>query len=404
VSLVVVGASLAGLSAARSARMSGYTEKIVVVGDEKHAPYDRPPLSKDVLLAEADPSFRALFKPADLDSLRIDLRLGRPAVGVDLARRVLTLAGDTKLGYQHLILATGAAPTRVPLPGHLPAVYLRTWDDALAIRRALKAARRLVIVGGGLIGSEVASAARSIGVDVTIVDLNDMPLRKTFGEQVAARVRQWHTEHGVRCIDRTTIDPGATPSGAVRLSDGVKVEADLILCAVGVRPNTSWLDGSGLDIEDGVLCDRTCTTSDVAVLAAGDVARMRLASDDLAPSARLEHRDSARQQGVVAGQNAWRPPPERTAITTVPYAWSDLYGHKIQTVGWPTMATSSRVESITENSGQLRVSYHQNGRLIGGVVIDRPQDLAALRAAIGAEIGWSAPRAQAAAGGFNAAG
>lgn len=397
-SLVVVGASLAGLSAARSARMSGYTGEIVIVGDEVHAPYDRPPLSKDVLLAEADPAFRTLFKPADLDSLHIDLQVGRPAVGVDLAGRAVALAGGAELGYHHLVLATGAAPIRVPLPGHLPAVYLRTWDDALAIRRALKAVRNLVIVGGGLIGSEVAAAARSIGVDVTIVDLDDMPLRKTFGEQIAAQVRQWHTEHGVTCIDRTTIDPDTTPSGAVRLSDGARVEADLILCAVGVRPNTSWLDGSGLDIADGVLCDRTCTTHDVAVLAAGDVARMQLASDCLAPSARLEHRDNARQQGVVAGQNAWRPAAERTAITTVPYAWSDMYGHKIQAVGWPNMASSAHIEPITKDSDQLSVSYHRDGRLIGGVIIDRPQDLAALRAAIGAEIGWSAPYSQSAAG------
>lgn len=401
-SIVVVGASLAGLSAARSARMSGYAGEIVVVGDEEHAPYDRPPLSKDVLLAEADPPFRPLIKPADLDSLRIDLRLGRPAVGLDLAGRTVNLAGGAELGYQHLILATGATPTRVPLPGHLPAAYLRTWDDALAIRRALKAVRNLVIVGGGLIGSEVASAARSIGVCVTIVDLDDMPLRKTFGEEVAARVRRWHIEHGVTCIDRVTIDPDANPSGAVRLSSGEQVKANLILCAVGVRPNTSWLDGSGLDITDGVLCDRTCTTPDAAVLAAGDVARMQLATDSLASSARLEHRDSARQQGAAAGQNAWRPPADRTAITTVPYAWSDMYGHKIQSVGWPSMASSPRVE-LTKDSGQLRVTYHRDERLIGGVLVDRPQDVAALRSVIGAEIGWSAPSRPSAAGVSDAA-
>ena len=348
---VVVGAGLAGLRTAESLREGGFDGELVLVGDEPHLPYDRPPLSKHVLRGERPPM---LLRPEeDYAELRLDLRLGTVVTGLDLpGRQLLTTGGP--VGYDHLVIATGATPRRLPgAPGHV----LRSLDDCQGLAPVLQPGKRIGIVGAGLIGCEVAASARSKDVEVHVVDVLPKPLVRVLGEEVAERVLHLHEQHGVRFH----LGVGVTGATATRLelSDGTVLEVDAVLEAMGVVPGTGWLEGSGLPVDDGVVCDRHGRAAD-GVWAVGDVARW---ADGLGGSRRQEHWTSAVEQAaVVAAAILGKEPPALDA----PYWWSDQYDVKLQGVGLVQPGDQVQVVEVGPRQRPLAL-YSRDGVLTAAV-------------------------------------
>ncbi|MDE3130778.1 MAG: FAD-dependent oxidoreductase, partial [Acidobacteriota bacterium] len=333
--LVIVGASLAGLRAAQSARAAGHGGGVVMIGREPHLPYTRPPLSKELLQRTQE------FEDAALQfgELEVEWRLGVPAVGLDRVRRRVRLADGSEAQYDRLILATGSRARRWDGPGaHLAGVHtLRELEDAVALRAALPAARRMLIVGAGFIGCEVAASARALGVEVTLVDIAAYPLLP-FGPELGERWARMHRDRGVDLRLGVGIAALRGAEGSVaraELSDGSVLEADTVLLALGSVLNTDWLAASGLELDPAVVCDATLTTvSDPDILAAGDIAAVPLGLADGA-ALRVEHWTTAAEHGQLAGRNALLDPPDRARHATPPYFWSDQYGSKIQALGCP---------------------------------------------------------------------
>ena len=304
--VVVVGAGMAGLRAADAIRKSGFAGEITVAGAEPHMPYNRPPLSKDGIGAEFDAG-QLPFRVARAAAESIGWRLGAPAVAADLTARNVTLGDGAVLGWDGLVIATGVRSRRLDLPGPLAGRHaIRTLDDLTALRADLEQARRIVVVGGGFIGCEVAAAARTRGLDVTVVEPEPLPMRRPLGDELAAELLRRHEGQGVRfrlgtapvAFEGGAFGGGAFGDGArvraVTLTDGTTLDADLVIESVGSVPNTEWLGGNGLDLTDGVACDGR-----LRVLAEGPSAP---ADGPSAPSA-------ARDDVVAAGDVARYPHP-----------------------------------------------------------------------------------------------
>jgi len=364
--LVIVGASLAGLRAAQAARKAGFEGELIVVGDERHMPYTRPPLSKELLAGSQTSEDTALR----LLKLEADWRLGVPAGRLDRAEHELILADGTHLAYDRVIIATGCRARRWRGPGaELDGVHtLRSLDDSLALKRDLQAGRRLVIVGAGFIGCEVAASARKLGVEVTVVDIAPHPMLP-LGAELGARCARMHERHGVqlRCGVGIEAILGRESVQAVALSDGFECEADVVLLALGAEPNVEWLQGAGIEIRAGVECDATLTsTVDPDVLAAGDLAAwpQPLAGGQ---AMRIEHWTVAAEHGTVAGRNALLHPEARESHTSPPYFWSDQFDTKIQSVGLPMLAERLDVVEEDPEHGRLLATGERQGRLIAAV-------------------------------------
>ncbi|MGW2691582.1 NAD(P)/FAD-dependent oxidoreductase [Streptomyces sp. NPDC001296] len=322
--IVVVGASAAGLAAVETLRREGYEGTLTLVGDEPHAPYDRPPLSKQLLADGWRPERLMLRTPGHLRALGLDLRLGVAATGLDLAGRAVRLADGSTVAYDGLVIATGVRPRRLPGEG---AHVLRSLDDALTLRDGLAPGRRLVVVGAGFLGAEAAAAARGLGARVTLLEPAPVPLAHAVGEDVGRVLAQAHQDHGVEL--RTGVTVTEVTEEGVRLADGEVVEADEILVAIGSVPNTGWLADSGLAVDDGVVCDEYCAAAP-DVYAAGDVARWH--NPLFGVSMRIEHRTNAAEQGMAAARNLLAAGPGRP-FAPVPFFWSDQYELKIQAYG-----------------------------------------------------------------------
>jgi NADPH-dependent 2,4-dienoyl-CoA reductase/sulfur reductase-like enzyme len=385
--LVVVGASLAGLRAAESARRSGFTGAITLVGAEEHLPYDRPPLSKDFLTTDAEPAPTLLRDETVLRDLDIHLRLGTTATGLDTEDRVVaTDAGD--VAFTSLVLATGATPRMLPGAGRLRGVHvLRTLDDARAIRRAVDAGARTVVVGAGFIGSEIASSARARGCDVTVVEALPTPLARPVGETMGRVLAALHEKHGTRLRVGVGVDglEGDGDVRAVRLADGTRIQADLVVIGIGVTPNVAWLAGSGLEIGDGVECDAHLCAGVAGVYAAGDIARWHNPTFDT--RMRLEHWTIAAEQGGVAGRNAVDP-AAATAFETVPYFWSDWYGKRIQMVGVASGADEIATVAGDIDGDTFVVLYRQGDRLLGALALEARSQVMKYRAMLAAGASW----------------
>jgi NADPH-dependent 2,4-dienoyl-CoA reductase/sulfur reductase-like enzyme len=331
-SVVIVGASLAGLSAAEAARKAGYDGAIMMIGAEKHLPYDRPPLSKSVLAGLADVETTILRPVEHYRNLGIELRLGEPVNSLDLDARVVSAGGDA-IRFGALVIATGATARPLPDALNLSNVHvLRTWDDATRIRAAFDQAPRLVVVGGGFIGGEVAASARRRGLDVTVVDIDPLPMASVLGASFASDYVRLHEDHGVRVLRQVSVAAlrGVDRVEAVELSDGRMLDADLVVAGLGASACVDWLDGSGVETHDGVICGGDLSTNVPGIYAAGDVVRQRRA--DGSTSSRSAHWTDAGQQGAVAGANA---AGVRAAVeySDPPFFWSMLYGSRIQVVG-----------------------------------------------------------------------
>jgi len=387
--LVVVGASLAGLRAVESARRAGFAGTITLVGAEEHLPYDRPPLSKEFLTAAEPMQAPTLRDPAVLrDELHIDLRLGSPATGLDTADRVVWV-GSEPIGYTGLVLATGAAPRTLPGSDHLAGVHtLRTLDDARRIRAALDAGARTVVVGAGFIGSEIASSARQRGSTVTVVEALATPLARPVGEQMGVVLAGLHERHGttLRCGVGVEAIEGVDSVEAVRLADGTRIEADLVVVGVGVAPTIDWLSGSGLQLDNGIVCDQTLQTSAPGVYAAGDLASWPNPVFDT--RMRLEHWTIAAEQGGVAGRHAIDP-AGATAYSTVPYFWSDWYGRRIQFVGIAAGVEEVQVVAGDVDGDTFLTLYRAGDRLIGALGLEQRGQIMKYRLMIGKGATWA---------------
>jgi NADPH-dependent 2,4-dienoyl-CoA reductase/sulfur reductase-like enzyme len=331
--VVVVGASLAGLRAVEALRREGFDGRVTLLGAEHHLPYDRPPLSKQFLAGEQQADDLALRK-APYDDLDLDVRLGVRATGLDLAAREVELADGGTVGFDGLVLATGASPRTLPDQPDLDGVVvLRTLDDAADLRKRLAARPRVVVIGAGFIGSEVAATCRKLDLDVTVLEALSAPLVRGLGAELGAVCGELHRDHGVDLrlgVGVAGIE-GGTRVERVRLADGTAVDADVVVVGVGVAPNTAWLDGSGLVLDNGVVCDETLLAAP-GVVAAGDVARWP--NPRFGELMRLEHWTNAVEQGVAAAQRLLHGDgPDAPVYAPIPFVWSDQYDIKIQAVG-----------------------------------------------------------------------
>jgi NADPH-dependent 2,4-dienoyl-CoA reductase/sulfur reductase-like enzyme len=372
--IAVAGASLAGLSAARALRAEGYDGRIVVVGAEPHLPYDRPPLSKQVLIGAMEPGHTALLGPRDA-GLDVDWRLGSAATALDLHERRLTLADGGEVAFDGLVLATGARVRA--LPGALP---LRTLEDCAALAAALDGGGEVVVVGGGFIGAEVAATCRTRGLDVTMVEPLPGLLERVAGPGVAAHLAAMHRAEGVDV--RLGVAVAEVLPGRVRLDDDSELPAEVVVAAIGVEPETAWLEGSGLRLDNGVVCDATCLAAP-GVVAAGDVARWP--NPRTLEFRRVEHWDNAIRQGEHAAR---RLLGRVEAFAPVPWFWSDQYRHKLQLAGSPAGHDETRTVLEDADKGRLVTLYRRGDRLSAVLAIGRAKQLVRYRALIEAGTTW----------------
>lgn len=360
--VLVVGAGLAGVRVAEGLRDKGFTGELVLLGEEHELPYDRPPLTKQVLRGEREPIY---LLPEDHG---LDLRRGVTARGLDLDRRVVETSSGPE-GFDQLVIATGASPRR--LPG-APGLALRTLADCRALASRLGGGGRLGIVGAGLIGCEVAASARSLGVDVHVVDLLDLPLVNALGPVVAQRVRDLHLEHGVAFYLGAGVASATATSLA--LPDGSVLEVDAVLEAMGVRPRVDWLEGSGLELSDGIGCDEQGRAAD-GVWAVGDVARW---SDGHGGGSRQEHWTSAADQASIVAAALLGDTGSRLPV---PYWWSDQYDLKLQGLGVPAPDDEVEVVEVGKRQRPLAL-YSRDGRLTAAVGFSAGAVLMGLRDAV----------------------
>ena len=373
--VVIVGGGLAAQRCAQTLRARGYEGAVRIVCAEPEPPYDRPPLSKELLAGAVDEDSIALRPPAWYEDSEIDLILGHTATRLDATERRLELDAGPALGYEKLLIATGSAARRLaPLEGWPNVHYLRSLADARRLRAALRPGARLVIVGGGFIGQEVAATARGADLDVTIVEALPAPLAPILGEEVGRWLVDLHRSQDVQVLLSAKL-AGGVGNGRVEelvLEDGRRVGCDVVVVGVGVLPAAEWLDGSGLE-PDGVLTDPAGRTSIPGVFAAGDVARSFDPRFGL--HTRAEHWDAAAREGAAAAKAMLGddpgPPP-------LPSFWSDQYGLRIQYVGHAEHSDRACFECDREGR-ELRVTYTRRGRAIAALVVDQPRELVALR-------------------------
>ncbi|HEY7020395.1 MAG TPA: FAD-dependent oxidoreductase [Ktedonobacterales bacterium] len=388
-SIVIAGASLAGASAADALRRQGYDGELILIGAEREPPYERPPLSKAVLAGKEDED-RVFLRPADwYEEQQIDLRLGVRAVGLDATGHALLLDDNTRLPYDRLLIATGAIPRTLDIPGaDLSGVHtLRSLDDARAISADLTAGWPVVVVGAGFIGAEVASVCRARGLDVTVIEPLAVPMARALGEEVGGIFADLHRAHGVdlRLGEGMTAIRGVDRVEEVVTSSGARIPAATVVIGVGVRPADGWLAGSGLTLADGVVVDEYCATNLPSVYAAGDVARWPYrptgANEVLV---RLEHYDNAIRQAENAARNMLATTSgERVPYAPVPYFWTEQFDWMAQYIGyaerWDQLVY--RGEPV---SGAGAIFYLDGGQLRAVLSINRIRDLGALRKLVGA--------------------
>ena len=359
--IVIVGGGLAAARTAEQLRRSEYTGPVTIVSDEDHLPYDRPPLSKEVLRAETDD---VTLKPAEFyEENDITMRLGNGARSVDTAAQTLTLADGSELSYDELIIATGLVPKRIPSFPDLEGIHvLRSVDECFALREEAGSARRAVVVGAGFIGCEVAASLRGLGVEVVLVEPQPSPLASVLGEQIGELVARLHRAEGVdvRCGVGVSEVSGADRVQKVVLDDGAELDADLVVVGIGSRPATGWLDGSGIEVDNGVVCDDHGRASAPHVWAIGDVASWR---HTLGHQVRVEHWSNVADQARVLVPAMLGH--EASASVSVPYFWSDQYDVKIQCLGEPE---AGDIVHIVEDDGRKFLAFYERDGVVAGVV------------------------------------
>jgi len=377
--VVIVGASLAGLRAAETLRQHDGVGSVVVIGDEIHRPYDRPPLSKKLLTGEWEPDRIHLRQPDVFDDLDVEWRLGAAAVGLDLDDRRVLLADGSEVAFDALVIATGASPRR--LAGHHDFDHvheLRSLDDALALRREIApGGRKVVVIGAGFIGLEAAATAKTLGNDVVVLEGASAPLIRGLGAEMGEAIAGLHRAHGVDVRCDVRID--ALTATGVQLADGTEVPADVIVVGIGVRPATEWLEGSGLQLRDGVVCDAGLNAVDAdgrqirGVFAAGDVARWP--NELFGEEMRVEHWTNAAEQGAHAANNMVRASAGEPfePYAPLPFFWSDQFEHRIQFLGRAAHDDEVRVVAGSVTDGKYLTLFGREGRLHGALGVNAPR-------------------------------
>lgn len=378
--LVIVGGSLGAARVAEEARRLGFAGSIVIIGEEPESPYDRPPLSKQYVTDVTPPDLGLL----DLDALDVTMMTGTVATGLDARNRVVrTAQGD--VGYDVLVIATGATPRAFPLGEGLEGVTsLRTLEDARRIRAALQPGARVVVIGAGFIGGEVASSARARGAEVSMVEVASLPLVGAVGSLVAERLAMLHRQYDVDLRTRTKVRDivGKDRVEQVVLSDRTVLQADLVVVGVGVEPNTSWLRGSGVAVSDGVACSPYLESTVPGVYAVGDVARW--VNPWSGRSTRMEHWTAVGEQAASVARNALTA--ERQPCSVTPYFWSEWYGHKLQMLG--ECAEEAELQGDMDPTAPFLAQYRYDGNLVGAFSLDRTGPLMRLRGPIGQRASW----------------
>ena len=359
--IVIVGGGLAAARTAEQLRRSEYPGAITIVSDEDHLPYDRPPLSKEVLRAEVDD---VTLKPAEFyEENDITVVLGNGARSVDTAAQSVKLADGSDLEYDELIIATGLVPKTIPSFPDLEGIrVLRSLEESIALREHAGTAENAVVVGAGFIGCEVAASLRGMGVNVVLVEPQPSPLASVLGEQVGALVSRLHQAEGVdvRCNVGVAEVRGTGHVEKVVLSDGTELDADIVVVGIGSKPATEWLEGSGIELKNGVVCDDVGRTGASHVWAIGDIASWR---HPVGHQVRVEHWSNIADQArvMVPAMLGKEIPP----TVTVPYFWSDQYDVKIQCLGEPE---ADDIVHVVEDDGRKFLAFYERDGVVAGVV------------------------------------
>ena len=362
--VVIVGGGLAASRMAEQLRRAEHTGEIVIVSDEAHLPYDRPPLSKDVLHKDDLGFGDVTLKPQEFyDENDITLKLGAAVTAVDTGARTVALADGSTVDYDELVIATGVVPKRIPSFPDLAGIHvLRNYDESQALRAEAASARKAVVIGAGFIGCEVAASLRNLGVDVVLVEPQPQPLASVLGEQIGALVTRLHRGEGVDVRTGVGVDEvrGADRVQQVVLADGSEIDADLVIVGIGSRPAVDFLADSGIAVDNGVICDNVGRTSAEHVWALGDVASWR---DATGHQARVEHWSNVAEQArVLVPSMLGEDVPE---AVVVPYFWSDQYDVKIQCLGEPE---ADDVVHLVEDDGRKFLAYYERDGVVVAVV------------------------------------
>lgn len=389
--VVVAGAGAAGLAMVEGLRRNGFDGRITWISAETELPYDRPPLSKEILTGAWTPDrirLCSLEKAAELD---VDLRLGVTVTKVDVHNREVVLSDGGLLSFGSLVAATGVTPRTLPGSDGVAGVHtIRTLDDTLALRAQLGPGRRLVVIGGGFLGTEVAAAARGLGTEVVLLEPEVVPLGAVVGAEVGTMVADLHRERGVdvRTGSGAAVARLRAPHGEldqVILADGSSIAADIALVAIGSRPATDWLAGTGVDCTAGVRCDQFCETTIPRLYAVGDVSSWYHTGFDT--RLRLEHRTNAGEQGLYVARRMLGLVAE--PFTPVPYFWSDQYDLKIQAYGVLRWHDEVRVVDGAIADREFVALYRRGASLAGVLGVRNVRALRPWRARIAAGIAWS---------------
>lgn len=386
--LAIVGASLAGMSAAEGLRDAGYEGRITVVDPQADLPPDRPPLSKQVLAGTMAPEAARQPAAARLDELDLDLRLGCAAEELRLGDRALVLSDGMELVVDGVVIATGATPRRLPV--ELGGVHvLRTMEDCLAIRASLGSnSARVVVVGAGFIGAEVAATCREAGHQVTMIEAQDRPMQRVLPGPIGDFFTELHRDHGVEVRLGVGVESlqGGDRVERVTLTDGTRLDADVVVAGIGVVPEVGWLAGSGLVLDNGIRCDETCRAAP-GVVAAGDVAEWpNPLFDELM---RVEQWENAIDQGghaartLLAGESGAQP------YAPVPWFWTDQYDRKIQLAGRCGPDDETVIVDGSIEDRRFVALFRRGERCVGVLGVNRPRHVVHLRSRIAERISWT---------------
>ncbi len=373
---VVVGTGVAGATAALTLRSTGYDGRIELIGEEPDEPYRKPPLSKDVLRGTMPFERTRLRTPETWDKQDIELRTGERVTDVDTLARTLALDSGERLDYELLLLATGGRPRPLPVADGVDGVHmLRSAADVPALRDRLDEGHRVLVIGAGLIGAEVAATARNRGCDVTMLEAEPTPLSRLLPPRVARVYAELHRSQGVELhtgVD--VVDVSRTAGGLVTTdADGRSWTADTVVVAIGMVPNTELAERAGIAVDNGILVNEHFETSVPGVFAAGDVANQPNLM--LGGRQRIEHWQSAQEQGAAAARSMLG---ERSPFSQVPWCWSDQYGVNLQVAGWPAATDDLSIRGDADALDFTAV-FHRDGRLVGAVGVNRAKEIRALR-------------------------
>jgi NADPH-dependent 2,4-dienoyl-CoA reductase/sulfur reductase-like enzyme len=396
--VIVVGASLAGWRAVETLRAEGFHGAITLVGEELHLPYDRPPLSKQVLAGTWPPEKAVLADRKRSSELRVHEVLGHRAVRLNVEARQVEIDDGTVLAGDAVVLTTGATPRKLPGTedlGHRDGLFtLRTLDDSVGLQAALAAVEscRVIVIGAGFIGAEVASTCAGLGCRVTVIEAMEIPLSNVLGPLIGTYCGALHAAHGVDL--RTGVGvagirrvEGSSNGLEVELEGGDVLEADVVVVGIGVAPAVSWLEGSGLTLENGLVCDDRLFAAD-GIVAAGDMARWVWRHDGAEESIRIEHWQIAAEAGVAAARSVLAGRSDAVPFAPVPYFWSDQFDIRFQVLGNPGGKDDVEIVDGSFEEGKFVALFGRAGRLRAAMAIGRPRRLMGYRPLLESGSSW----------------